>query len=114
MDINLTVIIEALIAASFPAAVTIITAHFQNRASRIRAEEARKLAVKNAARQSILQMCMEDQLNWELFKKFPMNYGRIQDDYLTYHNAGGNGEVTRRVSEYNEWYNGIEKKQAQK
>ena len=63
-----------------------------------------KQAKKHAAKQSILQMIMEDQLNWELFRKFPVNHGNIQDEYEVYHKNGGNGEVTKRVNEYNAWY----------
>ena len=63
-----------------------------------------KTAKKHAAKQSILQMIMEDQLNWELFKKFPVNYGNIEDEYEIYHKSGGNGEVTKKVNEYKQWY----------
>lgn len=68
-----------------------------------------RLAKKHAAKQSILQMIMEDQFNWELFRKFPVNYGNIQDEYKVYHGCGGNGEVTKKVKTYNEWYETNEK-----
>lgn len=63
-----------------------------------------KTAKKHAAKQSILQMIMEDQMSWEMFRKFPVNYGNIQDEYEIYHKNGGNGEVTKKVMEYNAWY----------
>lgn len=66
--------------------------------------QTNRLAKRHAAKQSILQMIMEDQFNWELFRKFPVNYGNIQDEYETYHKYGGNGEVTKKVKEYNSWY----------
>ena len=59
---------------------------------------------KHAAKQSILQMIMEDQFNWELFRKFPVNYANIHNEYQVYHDCGGNGEVTKKVKEYDLWY----------
>ena len=59
---------------------------------------------KHAAKQSILHMIMEDQFNWELFRKFPVNYGNITNEYQIYHDNGGNGEVTKKVEEYKRWY----------
>lgn len=66
-----------------------------------------KTAKKHAAKQSILQMIMEDYIMWER-KKFPVNYGRIVDEYAVYHANGGNGEVTKKVEEYKNWYTEIE------
>lgn len=90
-------IIVALITAGVPSMATLLASLWSNRLSR-----------RHSAKQSILQMCMEDQLNWELFQKFPTNYGNIQDEYAEYHKCGGNGEVTKRVNEYNEWYRRVE------
>lgn len=80
-----------------PALVTIITATIQFRASK-----------RHSAKQSILQMIMEDQLNWSLFKKLPTNYSDILHDYDEYHKNGGNGEVTRRVDDYLAWRDDIQ------
>lgn len=91
-------IVGSLITVGIPSCVTLITYFHQSR--RVK---------RNAAKQSILQMVMEDQLNWELFSKFPTNYGDIHDEYAIYHKNGGNGEVTKRVNYYNEWYLGVEK-----
>lgn len=85
-------VILALIAI-VPACTTVLTSLWTNRLSK-----------KHAAKQSILQMIMEDQLSYELFGRFPQNYGDIQDEYKVYHENGGNGEVTKRVDEYNRWY----------
>lgn len=76
-----------------PVATTIITFIYTRRTS-----------IRHAAKQSILQMIMEDQFNWELFRKFPVNYGNIIDEYVVYHKNGGNGEVTKKVDEYKAWY----------
>ncbi len=86
-------IIVALITAGVPSLATLVASLWQNRMNR-----------RNSAKQSILQMIMEDQLSWELFKKFPVNYGNIQNEYEVYHKNGGNGEVTKKVREYNAWY----------
>ena len=91
--------ISGIATAVFPAIVTIITFFQQSRLTR-----------KHAAKQSILQMIMEDQFNWELFRKFPVNYGNIQNEYREYHKCGGNGEVTKKVDEYKEWYKANEDK----
>lgn len=81
-----------------PALVTIVTAYFQGRATK-----------RHSAKQSILQMVMEDQLNWSLFKKLPTNYSDILHEYEEYHKNGGNGEVTRRVDDYLAWRDDIQK-----
>ena len=91
-------IIIALISAGIPAIVTIVTTLYQNREHR-----------RNAAKQSILQMIMEDKMAWVIDKEFPTNYGRVCDEYVVYHNNGGNGEVTKKVEEYKEWYVDCEK-----
>ena len=33
-----------------------------------------------------------------------MNYGNVANEYEVYHKNGGNGEVTKRVEEYDAWY----------
>lgn len=98
MDEQTLDIISKIATVGIPSLVTIISTISQSRQAK-----------KHSAKQSILQMIMEDQLNWELFKKFPTNWGDIQDEYATYHKNGGNGEVTKRVNEYNDWYLGIER-----
>lgn len=86
-------LIQQILTVLIPTITTLIAAIRQS-----------KQAKKHAAKQSILQMIMEDQLNWELFRKFPVNHGNIQDEYEIYHKNGGNGEVTKKVNEYNKWY----------
>lgn len=89
----------AAISAGIPAIVTLITFFYQNRASK-----------KHSAKQSILQMIMEDYVLYETMKNFPTNYGRIHDEYDIYHKNGGNGEVTKKVSEYDRWFGEVEAK----
>ncbi len=86
-------LIKDITTVCLPAAATIITYFKLSRENK-----------KHAAKQSILQMIMEDQFNWELFRKFPVNYGNIQNEYEVYHKNGGNGEVSKKVREYNAWY----------
>ena len=98
MDDKIIAAIQSIVTIGIPSCVTLVTYYKQSCQAR-----------KHAAKQSILQMIMEDQLNWELFHKFPTNWGDIQDEYETYHKNGGNGEVTKRVNDYNGWYLGVEK-----
>ena len=66
--------------------------------------QTKRFSAKHSAKQSITQMVIEDQINWELFRRFPTNYGNIENEYEIYHKNGGNGEVTKRVNEYKQWY----------
>lgn len=91
--------VQAVITAALPAGVTLITAWQGSRQSK-----------KLAAKQSILQMIMEDQFNWYAFKELPRNFSAILKEYDTYHNNGGNGEITLRVEAYKRWYDEIGKK----
>lgn len=93
MDEQIITLIQSIVTIGVPSLVTIVSYIKQSSQSK-----------KHAAKQSILQMIMEDQLNWELFHKFPTNWGDIQDEYSVYSKNGGNGEITKRVHEYNDWY----------
>lgn len=93
MDEKTITTISGIATTGIPAIVTLITYFKQRSENR-----------KHAAKQSVLQMIMEDQFNWELFRKFPTNYGNIQNEYQIYHDNGGNGEVTKKVKEYNDWF----------
>lgn len=92
-------VLISLISSCVPAIVTVITAMSQNRERR-----------KDAAKQSILQMIIEDKVSYVIDGEFPTNYGRICDEYVIYHKNGGNGEVTKKVEEYKAWYVLCEKK----
>jgi hypothetical protein len=97
------IITTALISAGIPCITTLITSILQY-----------KISMQHSAKSSILQMIMEDEFAWEIFKKFPVNYGNICDEYTIYHKNGGNGEVTRKVNDYKNWYDSIETSQINK
>lgn len=90
-------IIIAAISAGFPTIATIVTAKIQART-----------ASKNAAKQSILQMILEDRMDWR-DGKLPSNYQAILHEYDVYTQAGGNSYIKDRVEEYKAWHAKIEK-----
>lgn len=91
-------VIVALISACVPTAATAITAVVQTRANS-----------QHAAKQSILQMILEDQFNWYAERKLPINYQNIMEEYDTYHKNGGNGVITEKVEDYKRWFIAVEK-----
>lgn len=95
-------IIVALITAGFPIIATAITGICQARNSR-----------KNAAKDSILQMIMEDHLAI-LEKGLPTNYQNILHEYDIYAKNGGNSYVKEKVDDYKKWFIEVEKKKANK
>lgn len=68
----------------------------------------RRDTAKNAAKQSILQMIMEDHI-CAAEGKFPANYQNILHEYDIYHKNGGNSYITEKVEEYKKWYAAKEK-----
>lgn len=85
-------IIIALITAGFPVLATAITALLQKRTNN-----------RNAAKDSILQMIMEDKMDF-LYGGFPTNYQNILHEYDTYHKNGGNSYVSEKVENYKKWF----------
>lgn len=96
------VVITALITAGFPVLATAITSVCQAKASR-----------KNAAKDSILQMIMEDHLA-VLENHLPTNYQNILKEYDIYVKNGGNSYVKDKVDDYKKWFVEEEKKKANK
>ena len=92
-------IIIALITAGFPALVTIITSVANHRLSKM-----------HSAKQSILQMIMEDYITVEMFQKPPRNYMNIHYEYDVYHKNGGNSEKKKKMTEYEDWYGNLKLK----
>ena len=94
-------VIIALIGAGglLPTSATIIATAMQNRASR-----------RNAAKASIENKVMWDEFGWEIFGRYPTNYGEIHDEYQIYHRNGGNGDITRLVKQYDEWFESVDAK----
>lgn len=90
-------IIIALISAGLPMVTTIVT-------SALNAKTARM----NAAKSSILQMIIEDHVAVGE-GRLPTNYQNILHDFDIYTKAGGNSYLKRKVEEYEEWLNTIEK-----
>lgn len=82
----------ALITAGFPVLATAITALLQKRSNN-----------RNAAKDSILQMIMEDKMDF-LYGGFPTNYQNILHEYDTYHKNGGNSYVSEKVDNYKKWF----------
>ena len=90
-------IIVALITAGFPTATTAITAYSQSRNAK-----------KNAAKQSILQMILEDHIAVQE-EHLPTNYQNILHEFDVYSKNGGNSYVAEKVKEYKKWWLEIEK-----
>ena len=91
-------VIISLISAGFPVVATTITALLQRRSTE-----------KHAAKQSIMQMILEDHVAVSE-GHLPTNYQNILHEYDVYHKNGGNSYVKKKVDEYIDWFNGTEKK----
>ena len=73
-------------------------------------KEAKLIAERNSAKSSIQNMITQDIIRAEILGKMPENRDNIEAEYESYHNAGGNGTITRQYAEYLEWYKEQEKK----
>jgi archaellum component FlaG (FlaF/FlaG flagellin family) len=91
-------IVIALITAGVPSAFTAITTFFQNRLSK-----------KHAARNSILQLIMEDHMAVQE-GKLPTNYKSVLYEYDIYKKNGGNSYIESKISEYKIWFDDIQKR----
>lgn len=91
-------IIITAITICIPSTATVITALFQNR-----------IMNKHAAKQSILQLIMEDHLAVSE-GKLPTNYQSVLQEYDIYHKNGGNSYITERVEQYKRWFAEIQAK----
>lgn len=90
-------IIIAAISAGFPTIATIVTSAMHA-----------KVAARNAAKQSILQMIMEDHMAVQE-GKLPTNYQNILHEFDIYKAKGGNSYVERKVRDYEAWFDEQEK-----
>lgn len=90
-------IVVALITAGLPTLATAITAVCQSRTQK-----------RNAAKQSIFQMILEDHVAWQE-GHLPTNYQNILHEYDIYHKNGGNSYVTEKVDTYKSWFALIQK-----
>lgn len=91
-------IIAALITAGIPSTATVVVAFIQGR-----------LMSKHAARQSILQLIMEDHMAVQE-GRLPTNYQSVLLEYDNYKKAGGNSYITDKVDEYKKWFSNIQNK----
>lgn len=90
-------VIIALISAGFPVLATAITAYLQHRTTN-----------RNAAKQSILQMILEDHVAVSE-GHLPTNYQNILHEFDIYSKNNGNSYVAEKISEYKQWFIAIEK-----
>ena len=89
-------IVVSLITAGIPAIVTLITSH-----------KHVKLSNMHSAKQSILQMQIEDIIAVEVLRKPPVNYTNIHYEYDIYKRNGGNSDIDIKMKAYEEWYKNI-------
>ena len=97
MDPAISQIIVAAITVCVPALVTILTTR-----------SVKKQANKHSARQSILQLIIEDKVR-VIEKGLPENYQAVLDEFDEYQKSGGNSYIHEKVEEYKKWYNRIVK-----
>ena len=90
-------VVIALITAGFPTCATALTAFFQARTSK-----------KNAAKQSILQMILEDHMAVQE-GHLPTNYQNVLHEFDIYSKNGGNSYVEEKVGDYKKWFIEIER-----
>lgn len=85
-------IIVTAITIGIPSTVTFATALLQSRISN-----------KHAARQSILQLIMEDHIT-VAEGGFPTNYQSVLHEFDIYKKSGGNSYVEEKVTAYKKWF----------
>lgn len=66
-----------------------------------------KVASRNSAKASILQLIMEDRMDWK-DGKLPSNYQAVLHEWDIYHKNDGNSYVEERVNQYKDWYKEIQ------
>lgn len=101
--------ISSVIVAMLSAGATIVTVVVKNKSTNKKLDEHRRAMERHNAKQSILQLILEDKVDFQ-DGKFPQNYVQVHDEYDTYHANGGNGVMTKKVAEYDSWYEAIEQK----
>lgn len=87
--------------------VSLITAGLPVVATTISSLANRRRTDRNAAKQSILQMIMEDHIAVHE-GHLPTNYQNVLHEYDIYHKNGGNSYVSEKVEEYKSWFTRIE------
>lgn len=87
--------------------ISLITAGLPVVATTISSLANRRRTDRNAAKQSILQMIMEDHIAVNE-GHLPTNYQNVLHEYDIYHKNGGNSYVSEKVTEYKSWFTRIE------
>ena len=87
--------------------ISLITAGLPVLATAISSLANRRRTDRNAAKQSILQMIMEDHIAVNE-GHLPTNYQNVLHEYDIYHKNGGNSYVSEKVEEYKSWFTRIE------
>lgn len=87
--------------------ISLITAGLPVLATAISSLANRRRTDRNAAKQSILQMIMEDHIAVHE-GHLPTNYQNVLHEYDIYHKNGGNSYVSEKVEEYKRWFTKIE------
>ena len=90
-------IVVALITAGLPTVTTAITAICQSRQTK-----------KNDAKNSILQMILEDHMAVQE-GHLPTNYQNILHEFDVYSKNGGNSYIAEKVSDYKKWFIEVER-----
>ena len=96
-------IILALIAI-IPTTTTALSTFISNRQRHNDKREQERRDARSDAKSSIQNMITQDIIRAEVLGKMPENRTDIEDEYTIYHSNGGNGKITRQVSEYYAWY----------
>ena len=91
-------IIGSIIVAIISGGVTLITSHYNKKDSRM-----------HSARNSILQLIMEDKIN-VMEGGIPENKENVLTEYDDYRANNGNSYIHEKVDDYLEWYDKIIKK----
>lgn len=91
-------LIGSVIVAFISGAVTLITSHYDKKDNRM-----------HSARQSILQLIMEDKIN-VMEGGIPENKENILTEYDEYRANNGNSYIHEKVEDYLNWYDNVTKK----
>lgn len=86
--------------------ITLITIGIPSLVTLISGKETRKLSKMHSARQSIMQLILEDHVRVQE-KRLPENKQNILHEYDEYIKDGGNSYINNKVKEYNAWYEDI-------
>lgn len=98
---------EAIIVAIIVAVTNVFSVVWTNKKTNRKLDKQDRDSRRNEAKQSILQMMMEDKVDYYHNRRIPENYNRIHEEYDVYHANGGNGLMTKKVIEHDKWYEEI-------